>query len=87
MDGLCLVCFEPLRADSGGETNVNDADRIVSHLESAKPIATKSQIYHIMTEWGGSYSNGAGTGAGVGHGVGGTANCEPLTTAVSTASC
>ena len=82
-----LVCFEPLRADSGGETNVNDADRIVSHLESAKPIATKSQIYHIMTEWGGSYSNGAGTGAGVGHGVGGTANCEPLTTAVSEASC
>ena len=57
---------------------MNDADRIVSHLESAKPIAKKAKIYHIMTEWGGSYSNGAGTGAGVGHGVGGTANCKPL---------
>jgi hypothetical protein len=30
----------------------------------------------VLTEWGGSYLNGAGTGAGVGHAVGGTANYD-----------
>ena len=44
------------------------------HLSAMKGVATEHGLDHILTEWGGSYLNGAGTGAGVGHAVGGTAN-------------
>ena len=53
---------------------MNNADHIVQHLATMKPIAAKAGLDHVMTEWGGSYLNGAGVGAGVGHAVGGTAN-------------
>ena len=74
LNGTVPIDFITTHTYAGGETNVNNAASIVDHLLSVKPIATGKQLYHIMTEWGGSYANGAGTGAGVGHGVGGTAN-------------
>jgi hypothetical protein len=74
LNGTVPIDFISTHTYSGGTTNVNNAASIVRHLSSVKPIATTAGLYHLMTEWGGSYSNGAGTGAGVGHGVGGTAN-------------
>ena len=74
LNGTVPLDFISTHAYAGGSSNVNNAESIVQHLSRMKPIATKNGLYHIMTEWGGSYKNGAGTGSGVGHAVGGTAN-------------
>jgi xylan 1,4-beta-xylosidase len=74
LNGTVPLDFISTHEYAGGSSNVNNAESIVQHLSRMKPIATKNGLYHIMTEWGGSYKNGAGTGSGVGHAVGGTAN-------------
>lgn len=74
LNGSVPLDFVSTHEYSGGATNVNNADHIVQHLATMKPIAAKAGLDHVMTEWGGSYLNGAGVGAGVGHAVGGTAN-------------
>jgi len=76
LNGTVPLDFISTHEYAGGETNVNNAASIVQHLSANKPIATENGLYYIMTEWGGSYKNGAGTGSGVGHGVGGTANYD-----------
>eukprot|EP01051_Picozoa_sp_SAG22_P001473 SAG22_NODE_58_length_23645_cov_16.637943_13_plen_1140_part_00 len=76
LNGSVPLDFVSTHVYAGGASNVNNADTIVNHLSAMKPVATKAGLYHIMTEWGGSYLNGAGTGSGVGHAVGGTANFD-----------
>jgi hypothetical protein len=76
LNGTVPLDFVSTHEYAGGANNVNNAESIVQHLSKMKPVATQHGLYHIMTEWGGSYLNGAGTGSGVGDAVGGTANFD-----------
>ena len=63
LNGTVPLDFVSTHEYAGGASNANNANSIVSHLSAMKPIATKHGLYHLMTEWGGSYKNGAGTGS------------------------
>ena len=68
---------------AGGNTDVNNADHIVQHLAMAKPTAARAGLYHMLTEWGGSWmpGNGVGVGSGQGNGTGGSVNPDSDTAA------
>jgi xylan 1,4-beta-xylosidase len=58
---------------SGGTSNVNNAGTIVQHMATAKPMAMEAGLFHIESEWGGSYKPGRS-----GNGTGGSMNPNTL---------